>query len=80
MDRREFWIGLRRVNDDSFAWITEEETSYTNWGYGEHNNYVTFEFEGENSAAMRPDWNDYHEDNTASIAGYICEWDISNGD
>ena len=75
-NRGEFWIGMYRVDDDSFAWVTGEPVSYTNWGAGEPNNYWTWEYDGENAVAMRPDWNDYHENNTEYIKGFVCEWDL----
>lgn len=75
-NKGEFWIGMRRVNDSSFAWITGEEAGYSKWGSGEPNNYWKPEFPGENVVAMRPDWNDYHENNLENIAGYICEWEM----
>ena len=74
----ELWIGMYRVDDDSFAWVTGEPVSYTNWGAGEPNNYWTWEFDGENAVAMRPDWNDYHENNTEQIKGFVCEWDLTD--
>ena len=74
-DKGEFWIGLCRIDDDNFAWITGEALGYANWGNGEPNNYWLEAFPGENSVAIRPDWNDYHENNLEHITGYICEWD-----
>ena len=71
----ELWIGLKRQDNNSFAWITGEEFSFSDWGSGEPNNFVTQDFPGENVAAMRPSWNDYHEKNLQHISGYICEWD-----
>lgn len=74
-NKGELWIGLRRVNDNSFAWVTGEQVSFTNWGGGEPNNYWQLDYPGENTVAARPDWNDYHENNLENISGYICEWD-----
>lgn len=69
------WIGLRKDLDGNWNWVTGEELAYQHWASGEPNNYVTSVYEGENSGAVRPEWNDYHESNTADIYGYICEWD-----
>lgn len=69
------WIGLYEHSTDNWEWITGEEMVYTHWDNGEPNDYGTREYQFENVGAIRPAWNDYHENNTADIYGYICEWD-----
>ncbi len=73
--RVELWIGMHRDNNDAFYWVTGEEIDYNNWRQGEPNNYGA----GENSVAMCPEWNDYDENNTGNISGFVCEWDEYTG-
>ena len=69
------WIGLYRDSMGTWKWVDGKNLGYTNWDNGEPNNYNSYEYPFENAGAVRPAWNDYHEDNTADISGYICEWD-----
>ena len=62
-------------NADTWKWVTGENAEYTNWDNGEPNNYHSYDYPFENAGAVRPAWNDLHENNTADIYGYICEWD-----
>lgn len=66
-----FWIGMYRGADNEFFWITDEKVEYSNWGRGEPNNTRGI----ENAVGLRPDWNDYNENDGASMSGFVCEWD-----
>ncbi|MBD2520363.1 choice-of-anchor D domain-containing protein, partial [Nostoc sp. FACHB-973] len=62
------WIGYTdRLTEGTFAWMSGDTSTYTNWGTGEPNNYGG----AENYAALRTDgkWND--ASNNQSYRGII---------
>jgi hypothetical protein len=70
------WIGLSdTANEGSFAWVTGEPVTYTNWSGGEPNNSVGGEDYVE-MFASNDAWNDrVNTPFTASNAAYIIEWE-----
>ena len=60
---------------EEWHWITEEPLNYTYWAPGEPNDTFSREFQFENAGVLGTGWNDYHEQNTSDISGFICEWD-----
>ncbi|EMP36986.1 Macrophage mannose receptor 1, partial [Chelonia mydas] len=68
---QKFWIGLYYLNpDDGFAWSDGSPMIYTNWAYGEPNNYQGMELCGELSGDSSMLWNDRHCD---YVYDWICE-------
>uniref|UniRef100_A0A8C8RHJ4 Macrophage mannose receptor 1 n=1 Tax=Pelusios castaneus TaxID=367368 RepID=A0A8C8RHJ4_9SAUR len=68
---QKFWIGLYYLNpDDGFTWSDGAPVMYTNWGYGEPNNYQGVELCTELNADSSMLWNDRHCD---YLYGWICE-------
>ncbi|CAM4522259.1 unnamed protein product [Caretta caretta] len=68
---QKFWIGLYYLNpDDGFAWSDGSPMIYTNWAYGEPNNYQGMELCAELSGDSSMLWNDRHCD---YVYDWICE-------
>lgn len=69
------WIGGYKASNGKWKWVTGEKWSYTNWGDGEPNNYLSGH---ENCITVYPDdWNDMADGNVDDQVGFICEWDYS---
>lgn len=66
------WIGATRGSENSYSWVTGENSGYKNWAENEPNNYGGI----ENCAAMYAGgtWNDLAPD-SGSAKGFICEWE-----
>ncbi|XP_030055361.1 macrophage mannose receptor 1 [Microcaecilia unicolor] len=57
----DFWIGLINVDPETgFTWSDGSPVSYTNWAYGEPNNYNGVELCGEVTNYSDLMWNDRH--------------------
>ncbi|XP_050795449.1 macrophage mannose receptor 1-like [Gopherus flavomarginatus] len=68
---QKFWIGLYYLNpDDGFAWSDRSPMIYTNWAYGEPNNYQGMELCVELGGDSSMLWNDRHCDYAYD---WICE-------
>ncbi|XP_062983516.1 macrophage mannose receptor 1-like [Elgaria multicarinata webbii] len=66
-----FWIGLNYINpEEGFAWSDGSPLGYTNWEYGEPNNYNGIEHCGELNPTVRMRWNDVHCDD---VYFWICQ-------
>ena len=74
-DNQSVWIGCERTEEaETWKWITDEAFSFSNWSDGEPNNYNGNETKG----AIRPDkWNDFNEDSSGEVNGFLCEWDTN---
>ena len=88
--RNSYWLGASKAADGSYAWITGESFSYTNWAASQPDNdqnsedslmayrNVNSEFTGNFG-----EWNDLNHDGTWNNQdffgldnfGFICEWD-----
>lgn len=65
------WLGLNYLNpDDGFAWSDGSPLGYTNWAYGEPNNYNEIEHCGELNPSYRMNWNDVHCDD---LYYWLCQ-------
>ena len=74
-DDRGRWIGLHKDDQEKWSWVTGEEVEYTFWAPWKPDNASSEEYPEENAALLEKRWDDYHENNTADVSGYICEWD-----
>ncbi|XP_006119560.2 macrophage mannose receptor 1-like isoform X1 [Pelodiscus sinensis] len=69
--QQKFWLGLYYLNpDDGFTWSDGSSVIYTNWAYGEPNNYQGMELCTEVSGDSSMLWNDRHCD---YVYDWICE-------
>ncbi|KAF7246012.1 Macrophage mannose receptor 1 [Varanus komodoensis] len=58
-----YWLGLNYINpDEGFQWSDGSPLGYTNWEYGEPNNYNGVEHCAEINGNTRMRWNDVHCD------------------
>ena len=72
----DFWIGFDdKATEDEFVWADGSEVSYTNWGWGEPNDWGTqYGFAGEDCAYIRiydGKWNDV---NCIYNKQYACKY------
>ena len=82
-----YWSGGYKVSDN-WNWVTGENFSYTNWGYGEPNNtndgdenyIMIFQCQPPNAQSQSGEWNDSQNTPFADgfygtdNFGFICEW------
>ena len=85
-----YWIGAYRTGNDTFAWVTGEKMTYTNWDAGEPNNDMN---KGEDSvhiyrlneshkpSSQRGTWNDMPNKGEINFhaqknCGLVCEYDF----
>ena len=89
-----YWIGSYRTSGNTFAWVTGEKMTYTNWDKGEPNNDMN---KGEDSVhiyrlneshkpvSQRGTWNDMPNKGEKSFhalsnCGLVCEYDFIGSD
>ncbi|CAI5788830.1 Uncharacterized protein PODLI_1B041026 [Podarcis lilfordi] len=66
-----FWLGLNLQSPtEGFSWSDGSPLGYTNWEYGEPNNYNEIEHCGELNANYRMRWNDIH---CEDLYNWICQ-------
>ena len=74
---KSFWIGLTDLfHEGSFAWVTGEPVTYTNWAKGQPDNGGNL---NEHFAVIWPvshsrKWNDYFNDITGRFA--LCQFEL----
>ncbi|XP_061441866.1 LOW QUALITY PROTEIN: macrophage mannose receptor 1-like [Rhineura floridana] len=66
-----FWLGLNYISPtEGFSWSDGSPFGYTNWEYGEPNNYNEIEHCAELNANFRMRWNDIH---CEDLHNWICQ-------
>ena len=74
----DLWIGLSKMNSNTWQWVTGEKFNYSHWGDGEPNNSSNV-VSNENCVAVWPKhWNDLANNNLYEQSGFICEWDTTS--
>uniref|UniRef100_UPI004056D077 lectin-like protein n=1 Tax=Candidatus Electronema sp. TaxID=2698783 RepID=UPI004056D077 len=69
---KEVWIrGTDEESEWNWKWVTGEPWSYSNWAYGEPNNYIVPE--SYLMMLTSEDWNDAPDD--VALLPFVCEFD-----
>ena len=73
-----FWMGLKKISNRKWGWVTGEKLTYTNWAEGQPDGeydaaYGTIYTMAEDWGIRAGQWDDCNND--WDEVCYVCEWD-----